>query len=253
MAIYRVLIMTAAVIFTAVAFMPAKIYAMEEMSATGKVTNETLNIRTGPGTEYDVLGQFHTGDSVDITGSEDGWYRIEYDEEVGYVSAKYVELTDDTFFDEETDEDIEDTDESATDDALQADEEKEEQKGNGGLFADKKTILIIAGVIILLVILISATLISIRNMSDEYDEYEDPDFDEYYDDDEYDEEYDDEYDDEYEDDGYDDDEYYDEDEYDDEYDDEYEDEEEFLDDDDEGYYDESDNYRVKIDPRYFSD
>lgn len=186
--------------------MPAYVYAAEEMNATGTVTNDTLNVRKGPGTDSDVIGQLHNGDIVDITGIEDGWYRIEFDEEVGYVAGNYIELVEgsgEVLSEEEVKGD-------SSEDA-EAEEGEDEQTPD----TDYKMLLIMGGVILMLVIIIFATIKSIKKLSDdEYDDYDD--YDEYDGYDEYDneeEEYDEEeyYEDEYDEEQYeDDDEYYDE-------------------------------------------
>ena len=50
-----------------------------------------LNVRSGPGTEYDRVGQLAEGDEVSITGKvSNGWYRIHYKGEEAYVSGKYL-------------------------------------------------------------------------------------------------------------------------------------------------------------------
>ena len=40
------------------------------------VTGSVVNLRSGPGTEYGILGQVHEGDSMQVTGRLDDWYRI---------------------------------------------------------------------------------------------------------------------------------------------------------------------------------
>lgn len=65
-----------------------------EMSAQGMVSSETLNVRSGPGTGYKVIGIAAVGETVSITGkSDNNWYRIDYNGQEGYVSGKYIELT----------------------------------------------------------------------------------------------------------------------------------------------------------------
>ncbi len=219
--------------------MPAYVYAAEEMNATGTVTNDTLNVRSGPGTDSDVIGQLHNGDVVDITGSEDGWYRIEFDEEVGYVAGNFIELS------EGSKEASPDSEEVKEDGSGESEEEEDKEIPD----TDYKMLLIIGGVILMLVIIIFATIKSIKKLSD--DEYDD--YDEY---DEYEDEYDeDEYEDEYEDEEYDD-------EYEDDY---YEDEEEYYEEpvrpaekavrdgaDPARYMSNNpDDYRIDIDPSYF--
>lgn len=49
-----------------------------------------LNVRSGPGTSYSVLGQLDNGVSVVITGEESGWYQIQYNSSAGYVSTSLI-------------------------------------------------------------------------------------------------------------------------------------------------------------------
>lgn len=60
-------------------------------SASYSVTNETLNVRSGPGTTYESLGKLSKGDKVTgtITG---GWLKLDYKGKTGYVSAQYLSL-----------------------------------------------------------------------------------------------------------------------------------------------------------------
>ena len=176
---------------------PCVVHAAEEMTATGKVINDKLNVRTGPSTSDDVLGQLAEGDTVDITGTDGDWYRIEYDEEVGYVASKYVEIIegdgaaedgDDVSDEADTEDDLEDKD---------SEEDSGDEEGAKAADFDPSFALVIGAVILLLVVIIFATVKSIRNMSeDDYTEYDDG----YGDDDDYEEDYGDEYADDYEDD-----------------------------------------------------
>lgn len=40
------------------------------------VTGSSVNLRSGPGTDYSILGQVHEGDSLQVTGGLDNWYRV---------------------------------------------------------------------------------------------------------------------------------------------------------------------------------
>ncbi len=64
------------------------------MAATGSVTASTLNIRSGPGTSYAVVGRFSKGDSVNIVsqGDSGGWHMIWYNNSAAYVYADYVKV-----------------------------------------------------------------------------------------------------------------------------------------------------------------
>lgn len=54
------------------------------------VTADTLNVRTGPGTEYDVQGKLGQGTEVQVLALEGAWYRIQYQGTEAYVSAEYL-------------------------------------------------------------------------------------------------------------------------------------------------------------------
>ena len=58
----------------------------------------TVNVRSGPGLNYRDLGTAYKGDTLHYTDKSalDGrgviWYRVEFDDEYGWVSSKYCEL-----------------------------------------------------------------------------------------------------------------------------------------------------------------
>jgi N-acetylmuramoyl-L-alanine amidase len=54
--------------------------------------NGNLNVRNGPGEQYAVIGKLQNNDAVTVTGESVGWYRINYNNGVGYVSSRYVVL-----------------------------------------------------------------------------------------------------------------------------------------------------------------
>lgn len=63
----------------------------------GFVTGSVVNVREGAGVDYKVIGSVTYGQSVDVTGSENGWFSIAYNGVKGYVCGEYVsfeELTD---------------------------------------------------------------------------------------------------------------------------------------------------------------
>lgn len=61
---------------------------------TGKVVNVRtyLNLRTGPGTDYTVVGHLLNGTSVEVLEESDGWYKVVVPEQTGYVCGKYLEV-----------------------------------------------------------------------------------------------------------------------------------------------------------------
>ncbi|MBR1540438.1 MAG: SH3 domain-containing protein [Clostridia bacterium] len=59
----------------------------------GKVkTKSSLNIRCGPGTDYDRVGKLYNGEYVDVFAKVGDWYIIQTENNVvGTVSSKYIE------------------------------------------------------------------------------------------------------------------------------------------------------------------
>lgn len=58
---------------------------------TGYVTASSgLNVRSGPGNNYDILGALECNATVTILEETNGWYKIKYGSGVGYVSASYI-------------------------------------------------------------------------------------------------------------------------------------------------------------------
>mgnify|MGYP002510140582 CR=1 FL=1 len=61
----------------------------------GTIVNAStgLNIRSGPGREYDIVASASNGAKVTILGEENGWYQITYSgSKTGYVSKDYVSV-----------------------------------------------------------------------------------------------------------------------------------------------------------------
>ncbi len=50
----------------------------------------TLNVRSGPGTDYDQVTTLYSGSVVSLIGMDNGWYKVSYEEYEGYVSSDYI-------------------------------------------------------------------------------------------------------------------------------------------------------------------
>ncbi|MGL5635009.1 MAG: SH3 domain-containing protein [Sarcina sp.] len=66
--------------------------------AKGKVVGITnsLNVRSGPGTNFSKVGSLYNNQAVNICEKKDGWYKVEYtangSTKQGYVSSKYISI-----------------------------------------------------------------------------------------------------------------------------------------------------------------
>lgn len=59
----------------------------------GTVTStDPLNVRSGYGVGYSVIGTLSTGSRVEIVDKKDGWYKIKYNGGYGCVSGSYIKL-----------------------------------------------------------------------------------------------------------------------------------------------------------------
>ena len=61
--------------------------------ATGVVYDtEDLNVRSGYGTSYPIIGKLMRGEKVEIIESQNNWHKIKFNGAYGYVSGKYINL-----------------------------------------------------------------------------------------------------------------------------------------------------------------
>ena len=62
--------------------------------AAGAVNDADVRLRSGPGTDCDILGEFSSGTPLAVLGWEDGWYRVRCGGSEGYMSDEYVTVHD---------------------------------------------------------------------------------------------------------------------------------------------------------------
>lgn len=65
--------------------------ASDAAGGTYTVTaNSGLNVRSGPGTGYSILGTLAYGTTVTVSAIDSGWATITYSGQTAYVSASYI-------------------------------------------------------------------------------------------------------------------------------------------------------------------
>ena len=68
-------------------------YTVREMDKTMYV-KQAVNLRSGPSTDYEKIGSLTTNQEVTVTGqANNGWYRIDYNGGVAFVSNNYLSDT----------------------------------------------------------------------------------------------------------------------------------------------------------------
>ena len=59
----------------------------------GKITGYGVNLRKGPGTNYDVVTMGTKGNTAYILGLENGWYRVIFGNDICYIRSDFLSLT----------------------------------------------------------------------------------------------------------------------------------------------------------------
>ena len=168
-------------------------YEVKDTSLTCYVNSEKgLNVRSGPSTDYSVIGTLSNGSKIEVTGESGGWYRFDYNGKDGFVATKYTttQATDSNGSNAAA------SDDNTTSSTDAADENSESKLA---IFDDSTLVyLSLAIAVVVILILISVRGFFKKTPSEAEDDYEDeyPDEDEgnYSGEDE--EYYEDEYDDE---------------------------------------------------------
>jgi SH3 domain protein len=69
----------------------ALLVAVRASAETGWVDDQVrLNLRTGPGNQYRIVGSVETGDSVQVLSRGDGWIEVRADGKTGWVPDGYL-------------------------------------------------------------------------------------------------------------------------------------------------------------------
>ncbi|MFZ7825991.1 SH3 domain-containing protein [Priestia sp. 40] len=62
-------------------------------TVTYKVTASKLNVRSGAGTTYGIIGSVVKGQMLSVVSKSGSWYKINYNGRTGYVSSDYVQAS----------------------------------------------------------------------------------------------------------------------------------------------------------------
>ncbi len=78
------------ILLLAFIFSGTEMYANEGQAT---VSTDVLNVRSGPGLSYDVIGQLKRNESMTIISSSEEWYKIDYKGKEGWVAPWLVHTT----------------------------------------------------------------------------------------------------------------------------------------------------------------
>lgn len=65
---------------------------VQVQASMGTITGSTVNVRSAPGTDNEVVGRLIDGTMVNILSIEDGWYQIKFVDLIGYVHPDYLSV-----------------------------------------------------------------------------------------------------------------------------------------------------------------
>src|SRR5699024_2600301 len=68
-------------------FLPADLTDLTGMLNTIKIITNNLNIRSGPGTNYSIIGSASKGETYTVVDEKNGWYKIGYGSYNAWVSS----------------------------------------------------------------------------------------------------------------------------------------------------------------------
>ncbi len=75
------------------ALLIASTLSVTAFAETAIVTGSEVNVRSGPGSDYAILGSYGRGSYVDVIDRGDGtWYAVNYNGTIGYMFAQYLSL-----------------------------------------------------------------------------------------------------------------------------------------------------------------
>ena len=69
---------------------PEPVAVTTDAASSGSVNAMYVRMRSGPGSDYSILGEYNSGTALTVTGSSNGWYAIVINGQSGYMYADYV-------------------------------------------------------------------------------------------------------------------------------------------------------------------
>ena len=70
----------------------ALVLSVSAASAAPATAETSLNVRSGPGTEYEVIGAIPAGATVDVRGCSGSWCQVNFRGERGFASRSYLAM-----------------------------------------------------------------------------------------------------------------------------------------------------------------
>lgn len=65
-----------------------------------RITVDHLNVRSGPGTDYETIGKVYSDETYDILQEKNEWVEIQLEDQTGWITSKYIDIRDIDIIDE---------------------------------------------------------------------------------------------------------------------------------------------------------
>ncbi|KFN01828.1 peptidoglycan endopeptidase [Bacillus clarus] len=66
------------------------VQAASQKNSSYTVTADVLHVRTGSSTSHDIISRVYNGQTLNVIGEENGWFKINHNGKTGYVSGEFV-------------------------------------------------------------------------------------------------------------------------------------------------------------------
>ena len=92
MQVIRAGLRTSAQLLVCAALLVGLVGTPPAVAASRATVSEALNVRSGPGTTYRVVGTLSAGRSVTVRSTSKGWSKIDFKDKTAYVASRYLVL-----------------------------------------------------------------------------------------------------------------------------------------------------------------
>ena len=79
-------------IILTLAIMTVVFFSVDVYAGTGKVNTGVANVRSGPGTNYEISGKIYADTEVSILETSNGWYKIKFGNLTGWMSGTVLDI-----------------------------------------------------------------------------------------------------------------------------------------------------------------
>ncbi len=70
-----------------------EVEATKNFTAIATLTGDDVRMRSEPNTASDILGTYSSGTNMNVVGINNGWYKVNYGGNTGYIRSDFLELT----------------------------------------------------------------------------------------------------------------------------------------------------------------